>query len=142
MKIRTLGLGVWAFVGLGVAAAARADDIRGQDRILCSASQATLCDDEAGCKAVTPWSQNIPAFIEIDLKEKVFATTKASGENRSSPIRSVLREGGLLALQGIEAGRAFSFVIGEQEGLASIAIARDGSTVSIFGACTPMAPGK
>lgn len=140
MKMRWIA--TLALAGLGLPAAGRADDIRGQERILCSASQATICDDEGGCKAVTPWSQNIPAFIEIDLKEKLFATTKASGENRSSPIRSVVRESGLLALQGIEGGRAFSFIIGEQEGLASIAIARDGSTVSIFGACTPIAPGK
>jgi hypothetical protein len=135
-------LTVCAFVGLGFAAAGRADDIRGQDRILCSASQATLCDDEGGCKASTPWSLNIPAFIEIDLKDKTFSTTKASGENRSSPVRSIVREGGLLILQGIEGGRAFSFVIGEAEGLASIAVARDGSIVTVFGACTPVAGGK
>jgi hypothetical protein len=131
-----------AIVGLLAALSARGDDVRGQDRILCSAAQATHCDEEDGCRTVTPWSLNIPAFIEIDLKEKTFSTTKASGENRSSPIRSVVRDGGLLLLQGIEGGRAFSFVIGEQEGLASVAIARDGSTVSIFGACTPIAPGK
>ena len=140
MKKRWLTL--YVFVGLGFAAAGRADDIRGQDRILCSASQATLCDDEAGCKASTPWSLNIPAFIEIDLKDKTFATTKASGESRSSPIRSIVRDGGLLILQGIEGGRAFSFVIGEEEGLATVAIARDGSTVTVFGACTSVAVGK
>ena len=128
--------------GLGVAAAGRADDIRGQDRILCSAAQATLCDDEEGCKTATPWSLNIPSFIEIDLKSKTFETTRASGENRSSPIRSVSREGGLVILQGMEGGRAFSFVIGEVEGLATVAMARDGSTVTIFGACTPVGAAK
>jgi hypothetical protein len=35
-------------------------------------------------------------------------------------------------------GRAFSFVIVEKTGMASIAVAREGMTVSVFGACTPM----
>ena len=90
------------------------------------------------CSSELPWNLNIPQFIEVDLKAKTFSTTKASGENRSTPIRTVSREDGLIILQGFEAGRAFSFVIHEESGMASVAVARDGLTVSIFGACTPM----
>ena len=43
-------------------------------------------------------------------------------------------------LQGFENGRAFSFLIAEKTGRASIAVARDGLGVSVFGACTPLPP--
>jgi hypothetical protein len=70
------------------------------------------------------------------------ATTKASGEDRSTPIRTLERENGLIYIQGIEGGRAFSFVISESTGLLSVAVARDGKAVSVFGACTPLSAGK
>ncbi len=129
----------------GLAAASRslpADDLTGQDRLLCAAVEATRCTEGAGCTTEAPWKLNIPAFIEIDLKAKTFATTKASGENRRTPIRTLSREEGLIVLQGFETGRAFSFVIHEQSGMASVAVARDGLTVSVFGECTPQAAGK
>lgn len=115
-----------------------ADDLTGQDRILCTAVEVTRCMESGTCTSELPWNLNIPQFIEIDLKAKTFSTTKASGENRATAIRNLLREEGLLVLQGFEAGRAFSFVIHEESGMASVAVARDGLTVSIFGACTPM----
>jgi hypothetical protein len=131
-------------MGLIVAAAvasspvATADDLTTQDRILCTAVEVTRCMESGTCTSELPWNLNIPQFIEIDLKARTFATTKASGENRATPIRSVLREEGLIVLQGFEQGRAFSFVIHEESGMVSVAVARDGLTVSIFGACTPM----
>jgi hypothetical protein len=50
------------------------------------------------------------------------------------------RTDGMIVLQGFEAGRAFSFVIQEESGQLSAAIARQGITVSVFGACTPLEP--
>jgi hypothetical protein len=128
-------------IALGLAAAAlpaAADDLTGQDRLLCTAVEATRCLESGGCTSEAPWNLNIPQFIEVNLKDRILSTTKASGENRMTPIRSLSREDGLIFLQGIEAGRAFSFVIHEESGMASVAVARDGITVSIFGACTPM----
>ncbi len=120
---------------------AAADDLTGQTRLLCTAVSATRCLENGGCSSETPWNLNIPQFIEVDLEGRTFSTTKASGENRATPIRSLVREDGLIVLQGFETGRAFSFVIDEPSGMASVAVARDGATVSIFGACTPL-PGK
>ena len=52
-----------------------------------------------------------------------------------------MRIAGTLMVQGcetlIDRGRAFSFVIQEDTGFASIAVAREEMTVSVFGACTP-----
>ncbi len=39
-------------------------------------------------------------------------------------------------LQGIEDGRVFGFVIDEESGVLTVSVARDGISVSVFGACT------
>ena len=93
------------------------------------------------CSNEPPWKLDIPQFIEVDLDERTLSTTEASGENRSTPIKNLEREEGLIILQGYEKGRAFSFVIAEEDGMASIAVARDGLNVAVFGACTPMPSG-
>jgi hypothetical protein len=131
-------LSLLVLAALAVAGRAGADDLTGEDRVLCAAVEATRCMERSGCVSENPWNLNIPEFIEIDLKAKTFSTTKASGENRATPIRALTREDGLIVLQGYEAGRAFSFVIHEESGMASVAVARDGITVSVFGSCTPM----
>ena len=130
---------MWAVAGLlsFVSVAAYADDITGADRVLCTAVQATVCDTSGECEIGSPWLWNIPQFIVVDFKEKTFGTTKASGENRVTPIKNIQRADGLIFLQGVEAGRAFSFVIEEETGDLSAAVARNGVTVSVFGACTP-----
>ena len=130
------------FLALALPGAAAADDLTGKEALLCTAVQATLCTDASDCIIENPCDLNIPQFLEVNLKDKTVATTKASGENRATPIRTLLREDGLIVLQGVEAGRAFSFVIAEKTGMLSAAVARDGKTVSVFGACTPMPTGK
>ena len=114
------------------------DDISGVDRILCSSIEATVCTFEGGCEIGTPSLWGIPQFLEIDLKKKQVSTTAASGENRMTPATSLRREDGLIFLQGVENGRAFSLVINENTGVLSAAVAREGITVSVFGACTPL----
>jgi hypothetical protein len=118
-----------------------ADDLTGQQHFLCSPVLVNVCSDDGKCESATPWDLNIPQFLEFNLKDKLISTTKASNENRSTPIRNLLNENGHIYLQGVEAGRAFSFVIEEKTGLATIAVARDDKTVSVFGACTPIVSG-
>jgi len=118
--------------------ASLADDLSGSSRILCTAVQATYCTPEGGCETGSPWDYNVPQFIEVDFDQKTLSTTKASGQARSTPIKNLVREEGRIFLQGVEKGRAFSFVIEETSGDASIAVARQGLTVSVFGACTPI----
>jgi hypothetical protein len=137
MRYRLASLGA-AVLALALPAVGAADDLKGQDRILCTAVQATVCTTDGDCTIQAPWNLNIPQFIEINLKDKTASTTAASGENRSSPLGTVSRADGLIVIQGVEAGRAFSFVITEDTGFASIAVARQTLTVSVFGACTPL----
>jgi hypothetical protein len=130
-----------ALVGLAVTLATsplRADDLTGANKLLCTAVQATKCEEGGDCLVDLPWNLNVPQFIEVDLGVNKLSTTKASGENRETPILHVIREGGVIVLQGFEKGRAFSLVITEATGRASIAVATEGKAVAIFGACTPM----
>jgi hypothetical protein len=137
MRYRLASIAATA-LALALPAWAAADDLKGQDRILCTAVQATVCTTDGDCTIEAPWNLNIPQFIEVNLKDKTASTTRASGENRSSPLSTVSREDGLIVIQGVEAARAFSFVITEDTGFASIAVARQNLTVSVFGACTPI----
>lgn len=139
MRRWTLVLLVAAVLATGRVAA---DDLTGADRFLCAAVEANVCTMEGDCENAPPWRFNIPQFIVVDLEAKKLATTEASGENRETPIKNLEREAGLIFLQGVEGGRAFSFVIAEEDGTASIAVARDGVTVSVFGACTPWEDGS
>ena len=116
---------------------ALADDLKGADRFLCSAAQATVCTDDGTCETDLPWAWNVPQFIQIDLQGKKLSTTKASGEDRETPIETLKRAEGWIFVQGIEMGRAFSFAIEEETGLMTVAVVRRGLTVSVFGACTP-----
>jgi hypothetical protein len=136
------GLLLGLLVALVIPSAGSADDVRGQDAILCTAVSAMLCGQDGDCLVEQPWMLNIPQFVEVNLKDKLLSTTKASGENRSTPLRTIQRENGLLILQGAEQGRAFSFVITEETGMLSVAVAREDKTVTVFGACTPMPSAK
>jgi hypothetical protein len=127
-----------AMVVLLAATAAAADDLSGADRILCTSVQATRCSAEGDCVTGPPWNWNIPQFIEVDLDEKTLGTTEASGENRVTPIKNIEQVDGRIFLQGAERGRAFSFVIAEDTGRVTVAVATDGLAVTVFGACTPM----
>jgi len=118
-------------------AAAWADDLSGANRFLCASVQANRCLEGGDCRADVPWDLNIPEFIEVDLAAKKLSTTAASGENRSTPIAHVTRENGVIVLQGLEMGRAFSFVITEETGRVAVAVASEGTATAVFGACTP-----
>ena len=118
------------------ASSALADSVANADRLLCSTSRVVVCFEDGECVESLPWELNIPQFVVIDTKKKTISTTKASNENRSTPIRTLQRDGGLVIFQGIEQGRAFGVVIDEESGLLTGSVARDGMSVSVFGACT------
>jgi hypothetical protein len=126
---------VWVCTVVGDA---RADDLTGAERLLCAAVQATACVDDGECGIDLPWNLNIPDFIEVDLGIRRLSTTAASGENRVTPIQHLSREGGVIVLHGYEMGRAFSWVIVEESGRATVAMAGAGISVAVFGSCTPV----
>ncbi len=135
-----IGVSVLAFVILS--APAMADDLTGATALLCSSAWANVCTADEVCESGPPWSWNIPQFVEVDLEEKTVSTTEASGENRLSPLEVLVRDDGLIFIQGREHGRAFSFVISEATGRMSASIAAEDVSISVFGACTPLAAGR
>ena len=131
-------------LGLTILAASTpliADDLTGSSAFLCTVARVNVCEAEGECESMPPWALNVPQFIEVDLDKKTLSTTRASGENRSTPIKNLERDGGMIILQGVEQGRAFSFAITEATGMASIAVAREDRGVVGFGPCTPL-PGS
>ncbi len=131
--IRRLAVAIVA----GIPAIAQADNLSGADRFLCASSRVVRCYSIGDCESGPPWEWNMPSFIHVDLKKKVLSTPAASAEQRRSPLTHVVRDAGQIIVQGTENGRALSMVIDEETGLASSAIALDGITVNVFGACTP-----
>ena len=125
-----------ACVGLFAFVAAWAEDVGGVDRMVCAAGQAQICLETGECYAATPWELSVPDFVIIDMKKGMISTTKASGQNRSTKFTKSDRKDGMITLQGVESVRAFSFVIHEATGRMTAAIARDGLSVTVFGACT------
>ncbi len=125
---------ILALPGLAV----QADDLTGSTAFLCASVQATGCLEGGECGIELPWNLNMPAFVEIDLEKKMLRTTEASGLNRKTPIEHLSRVDGVIFLQGYELGRGFTFVITEQTGQVTVAIATQGSGVIVFGSCTPM----
>jgi hypothetical protein len=139
MKTRILiGISIVLFTSAG----AMAENLTGAEKILCAGIQATYCDTSGACEVGMPWQWNMPEFVEIDLEAKIVSTTQAAERLRQTPIRTLERGNGEIYLQGVENARAFSFVIDEATGVASIAIAADGMTISVFGACTPVQTGR
>jgi hypothetical protein len=119
-----------------------ADDLTGVDSMLCATNSVVECQDDGDCSTGSPSEMNVPQFIEVDLRGKRLSTTRASGLNRATEILYLQRQGEQIVLQGYENGRAFSFVIREKTGLLSAAIAAEGLTVGVFGACTPVAASR
>lgn len=119
-----------------------ADDLTGSSRFLCAAVQANACVEEGECGTDVPWNLNIPLFIVVDLEARRLSTTAASGENRTSPIQNMTRSDGIIVLHGFERGRAFSWVISEDTGRTTVALAGDGVSVTVFGSCTPIPGGS
>lgn len=115
-----------------------ADDLTGKDEFVCAAAAVVLCMDDGECAEGEPAELNVPRFMEVDLKRKRTKSTEASGENRTTPITRVQREQGQIVFQEHEADRAASFMISEETGRLTVAVAADDFTVSIFGDCTPM----
>jgi hypothetical protein len=131
--MKKIATGFVAALSVGVALG---DNLVGVDKMICAAAQVKICIEGDTCYSATAEELGVPNFVIIDTKKKTISTTKASEDNRSTAFSSMSREDGFIYLQGIEGGRAFSFVIEEAGGHMTVSVARDGISVNVFGACT------
>ncbi len=125
-----------AFAGLVAGSLACAENVTDVDKMICAASHVQVCTEDGECYDAMPWDAGVPDFVIVDTDKDIVSTTKASGENRSTPVTESKREDGNIYLQGVEGGRAFSFVINEISGRVTVAVSLDGISVTVFGACT------
>jgi hypothetical protein len=128
-------LAVVAVILLLSPAALAEENLSGADKLLCAPVKGSECRRD-GCSTAPAWDMNIPQFVEIDLDGKSIKTTSASDENLTTKIDSVKRDGGLIVLQGYEEGRAFSMVITESSGFATMGVTVDDGGVVVFASCT------
>jgi hypothetical protein len=140
-RIAIVAFGLAGFVLVG---SARADDLTGVDRFICSAGSVSACCDDGECASGTAAELGVPQFLVFDLVQKRVETTKASRLNRKTVLDNVKRADGQIAVQGIDNDRAYSFIIDEKSGglSATVAIPEAGCNVVGFGWCTPLTAGK
>ena len=128
-----------AVAALVLTPSARADDITGAERILCTTVEATECWAEVGCSPGEPEDWNMPRFVEIDLAQKTLSTTQASGQQRVSPMKHLERIDDRIFIQGVESSRAYSIVLDQDSGTASVGIVLERHVIAAFAYCTPLA---
>jgi hypothetical protein len=125
-----------ALSGIFAVGLVHADSLIEVNRMICAASQVQICIENDTCYSASPASLDVPDFVVIDTRKKTISTTKASKQNRSTIFTHAQNVDGQIILQGVEDGRAFSFLIDEGTGIMTVAVARDGITVNVFGSCT------
>ena len=137
-KYRTLfsKIGISLLVALTACTVARADNVAESDRMLCSISILMLCVEDGACFPLSVMDVDIPQFLIVDLKKKTITPTEASSDSRVSKVANLVRDNGRTFLQGVENNGAYSILIEDDIGHFTGSIARDGITVSVFGACT------
>jgi hypothetical protein len=142
--MKRLAIAAFSLAGFVLVGPARADDLTGVDRFICSAGSVSACCDDGQCASGTAAELGVPQFMEFDLAQKRINSTKASRLNRVTTLDSIKRTNGTIMLQGFDVDRAFSFVIDEKSGeiSATVAIQDAGCNVVAFGWCTPLAAGK
>ena len=143
MNFATSSSAKWRVVvgslGLAFAACVWADNIADSNELLCYGWSAARCDTEAECEVTAPWRLNMPDFLKIDLDDQLVTTTGGEVEQRETPIATVVRENGLLIMQGQQEGRVYSWIITETTGEGTLTIGTPGEGIMVFTVCADMA---
>jgi hypothetical protein len=130
---------IWRTVfGLGlasVAAAAAADDLTGHDEFVCTAWHAVMCTTEGTCTPTEAWRLAMPDFVKIDLDARELVTPEGTEQPRFTTIGSIERREGRIFLSGSQGERGYTWVINEESGEGSLALAEDNAVVTLFTAC-------
>ena len=136
MKITTIGV-LMLIIGLVFTQhSALAQGIGDADPLICAPIKAVLCEAGASCLEGDERTLNIPSFVRISLADKTLWGTRPNGESLQTVIVSSTRDEGVLLLQGVENGRAWSMAITEATGRMVLTASGDDVAFVVFGACT------
>jgi hypothetical protein len=116
---------------------ASAGDYDGSKNLLFATIQIFECEANAKCEQVTPEEINFAQFLKINFNKKEITGTRKNGEMITSKIVDVVSNEGMLMLQGVEHGRAWSMAIKQATGNATVTVAGEQEGFIVFGACIP-----
>jgi hypothetical protein len=124
-----------AVIGMAIASLANAGDVTDSDLLLCYGWSAAVCDTESVCEVTEPWRLNMPDFVTIDLDDELITSVPGEVDERESSISSIAREGGYIIMQGMQDGRAFSWLITENTGEGTLTVSTADRGIVIFTVC-------
>ncbi len=108
--------------------------------LICASIQLDECVDGGDCQSVLPEQVNAPTFFRIDLKRKLFISSKHSGPNAIDHMDTL---GDNLILQGVtpdggpgNAGTGWTVSLDPTTSRFVAAVTTQQAAVVIFGACT------
>ena len=108
----------------------------GTKRLLCRATEATQCIPGGTCqKSAEVEEFDLPPVLTIDVPRRVVMSTTEGGGIEAAVIQTVIREAGTVMIQGMEAGFAWSVVIGEESGDMSISVSEQQMGLIAYGKC-------
>jgi len=112
-----------------------AGDFDGSKPLLCAVIETIECTPDGECLRGEAESIDMPAFLKIDFVKKTISGTPKDGTVRTTEIKTMEHMDGKLILQGIQKGKAWTLVISEATGKATITAADNQVGFVVFGAC-------
>lgn len=103
---------------------------------VCAVEQAVACSADDACRRSLPSAVNLPVLFRLDFDESVAVSRNERGDERRSPISSVIDLEEAFLLQGTDAGNGWSMRIGVENG--RFVLARSHAQVGYvaFGVCS------
>jgi hypothetical protein len=137
LRALTLGISCATLLGCVQGFPSQAADFDGGKNLRCFVGEIQECEQALGCAGVTAADADIPVFVVVDFKAKKLSGTTPEGRSAESPIQRVAKDGGVVAIQGMENGRAWSARIDAAGALTAVVADRKGAFV-LYGACLPL----
>jgi hypothetical protein len=127
--------------GLGLSAAllapaAMADSFDGKSIVICSTISVTACTSEGLCLQGQAHTFDMPAFMVIDVKNKLVRSTGEDDPNLSSPIKAKAITEQSVILQGFENHRGWTMAIDRKDGSLNLSSTGPDVNFMITGNCT------
>ena len=109
----------------------------GSKPLLCSIHDADECIEDGACLDGDADDVRLPAFVRIDVKGKKIMILDEGRTDEVTTIQSVTKGEGTLVIQGVEAGRGWTYLI-NAAGETVLTVSGDGVAWAAFGDCTTL----
>lgn len=112
-----------------------AGDYDGSKPVICAVIETHECGPNEDCLKGSAESIKVAQFFKVNFKEKLITSIGVGGEVQTSPIQRMERADGIIILQGVQNGRAWSAAISEANGKFVLTASGDQEAFVVFGAC-------